>query len=120
MRSLSLWSQQNNANVPVPETPNYKIMSIDDFPRYLRFPPSCVYQCQCTFLFSPASFLCSGGYFFGDKWAGKELPYVVHNNWIVGKANKLKRFKVFGVPYPSPPSISHSPAANTGSPPAAG
>jgi hypothetical protein len=21
----------------------------------------------------------------------------VHNNWIVGKANKLKRFKAFGV-----------------------
>jgi hypothetical protein len=78
-------------------------MSIDDFPRYLRFPPSCVYQCQCTFLFSPASFLCSGGYFFGDKWAGKELPYVVHNNWIVGKANKLKRFKVFGVRTLPPP-----------------
>ncbi len=60
-----------------------------------------------TFSSSPAFFLCSGGYFFGDKWAGKELPYVVHNNWIVGKANKLKRFKVFGVPCPSPPSISH-------------
>jgi hypothetical protein len=71
------------------------------------FPNRACANAPCTSSFSPAFFLCSGGYFFGDKWAGKELPYVVHNNWIVGKANKLKRFKVFGVPCPSPPSISH-------------
>jgi hypothetical protein len=71
-------------------------MGIDDFPRYsiLHFHLS---YALCAAVLLSLSLSTSGAYFFSNKWAGTEFPYVVHNNWIVGKANKLKRFKAFGV-----------------------